>query len=171
MRQEKQLLLDSITGAIENASAFILASYQGFDANKTANFRGDLVKNGAEWVVVKKKVFLKAAENCGIQIESKLLQGHVALAVMGEDYVDATKTLYTFSQDNEGLVQILAGHFEGKVVSAGEVEQISKLPTKDEMRAQLLSVLQAPMADTLSVIQSLLTSVMHCLENKSQKES
>jgi large subunit ribosomal protein L10 len=52
--------------------------------------------------------------------------------------------------------------------SASDVEQISKLPGKDEMRSQFLGTLEAPLAQTLSVLEALLTSVMYCLENKSQ---
>ena len=45
-----------------------------------------------------------------------------------------------------------------------------KLPAKDEMRAQLLGLFEAPMSQTLSTMESLLTSVMHCLENKKDKD-
>ena len=51
--------------------------------------------------------------------------------------------------------------------SASDVEQISKLPSKEEMRAQFLGTLEAPLSQTLGVIEALLTTVMHCLENKS----
>ena len=45
---------------------------------------------------------------------------------------------------------------------------MSKLPSKDEMRAQFLGTLEAPMAQTLAVMDALLTSVVHCLNNKVQ---
>ena len=171
MRKEKQLLLDSISDAIKNSTSFVVTSYNKLDANRTADFRSDLIEAGGEFVAVKKRVFVKAAQEAGIEIEPSDLNGHIGLAFMGEDYVDATKKLYNFHEDNEDLMQILSGHFDGKVISAKEVEQISKLPSKDEMRAQFLSVLSAPMADTVGVMHSLLTSVMHCLENKAQEES
>lgn len=170
MRQEKQLLLDSISDAIQNSSAFVLTSYEKIDANMTADFRSDFVKSGGELLAVKKRVFLKAAASCGVDIDPTKLNGHIALAIMGEDYVDTTKKLFDFCDSNKELMQVLAGHFDGKIVSAQDVEQISKLPSKDEMRAQLLSLFEAPMADTVSVMHSLLTSVMHCLENKSQQD-
>ncbi|MDN3504624.1 MAG: 50S ribosomal protein L10 [Rhabdochlamydiaceae bacterium] len=171
MRQEKQFLLDSITDAINNSKAFVITSYEKIDANATADFRSELVAAGGEFIAVKKRVFLKAVQKCGIEVETNNLDGHIALTVMGDNVVDATKKLYAFKKEKSELFKVLGGHFDGKVVTAEEVELISKLPTQDEMRAQLLSLFEAPMAETVSVMHALLTSVMHCLENKAQESA
>ena len=55
-------------------------------------------------------------------------------------------------------------------IQASDVERLSKLPSKDEMRAQFLSVLEAPMSQTLAVMEALLTSVPYCLDNKCKQE-
>ena len=73
------------------------------------------------------------------------------------------------NSENEKVLEVLAGRYEGSMCSAEDVEQISKLPSRDEMRAQLLSAFEAPLAQVLAVTEALLTSVMHCLENKSQQ--
>ena len=56
-------------------------------------------------------------------------------------------------------------------IYAADVEKLSKLPGKDEMRAQLLATFEAPMAQTVAVMQSALCCVLYCLENKAKKES
>lgn len=170
MRQEKQLLLDAIKDAIGNSQAFVLSSYEKIDANMTADFRADLRSVGGEHIAVKKRVFLKAAESCGIEFDANQLDGHITVSLLGDNIVDSAKKLYAFQEGHEEQFKILAGHYEGKIVTAKEIEQISKLPSQNVMRAQLLSVFEAPLANTLSVMQALLTSVMHCLENKAQKE-
>ena len=63
------------------------------------------------------------------------------------------------------LVDVLKDSF----IMLTDVESLSKLPGKDEMRAQLLAYLEAPMAQTLAVMDALLTSVVYCLENKSKQ--
>ena len=169
MRKEKQLLLDAISDEIKASSAFVVTSYEQIDANATAAFRSELVEAGGRFVGVKKRVFVKAAEECGIKIEDQL-DGHIGLAFMGDNVVDATKKIYEFHKSNDEVFKILGGHFDGQMVSPKDVEQISKLPSRDEMRAQILGLLEAPMSQMLAVVEALLTAVPHCLENKAQKE-
>lgn len=171
MRQEKQFLLDSIADAIKDSAAFVVTSYEKIDANATAKFRTNLFKLGAKFMGVKKRVFVKAANECGISLDEGTLNGHIGLAFFSDNLIDATKMVFEFREQNEEFFKILGGHFDGRIVSSKDVEQISKLPSKDEMRAQLLSVLQMPMAEVLGVVSALLTAVPCCLDNKAQKEN
>jgi large subunit ribosomal protein L10 len=171
MREEKQLLLDEIKDKIDQSTALVLTKYQKFDPNLASSFRMSIAKSGGHFEVVRKRILIKAAAAAGIDLNLDLLQGHVGVVFASGDPISVTKEMYQFKKDNEDVLEVLAGRFEGKLCSAVDVEQISKLPSKDEMRAQFLSVLEAPMAQTLSTMEALLTSVMHCLENKMQKSS
>jgi large subunit ribosomal protein L10 len=169
MRPEKQLLLDDIKDKIAASQAVVVARYSKLEPNKVAGFRTNLAKTGGSLAVVKKRVLLKAAHAAGLTLDADLLEGHIAVIFLSDDPFSTTKIIYQFSEENEKNIEVLGGRFEGALCSAKDVEQISKLPSKDEMRAQLLSVLEAPLSQTLAVVDALLTSVMHCLENKSQQ--
>lgn len=171
MRPEKQLLLDEIKDKIAGSKAIVLASYKRLEPNAAAHFRTDLAKTGGSLEVVKKRVLIKAAEVAGVALDPALLQGHIAVVFANEDPIQTTKTIYQFSQANEEVLEVIGGKFEGALCSAADVEQISKLPGKEEMRAQFLGTLEAPLSQTLAVIDALLTSVMHCLDNKSQQNN
>ncbi|VHO03356.1 50S ribosomal protein L10 [Candidatus Rhabdochlamydia sp. T3358] len=171
MRQEKQLLLNEIKEKINGSKALVLAQYRSLEPNVSADLRANLEQTGAELEVVKKRILLKAAESAGITLNTFDMQGHIAVVFASQDPIPATKVIYKFCQDNEKNVEVVGGCFEGEICSAADVKQISQLPGKEEMQAQFLSVLEAPMAQMLSVVQSLLTSVMYCLDNKSQQEN
>lgn len=169
MRPEKQLLLDDIKDRIGASKALVVTRYSKLEPNKVAGFRDVLAKTGGSLAVVKKRVLIKAAKAAGIALEADTLEGHIAIIFLSEDPFAMTKAIYKFSDENEKILEILGGRFEGALCSASDVEQISKLPSKDEMRAQLLGTLEAPLSQTLAVVDALLTSVMHCLENKIQQ--
>lgn len=171
MRQEKQLLLNEIKEKIDVSEALVVTQYRSFDPNVSADFRACLEQTGAELKVVKKRILLKAAENSGITLSAFTMQGHIAVVFANQDPISATKVIYQFCQDNEKNVEVVGGCFEGEICSAADVKQISQLPSKKEMQAQFLSVLEAPMAQVLSVVQSLLTGVIYCLDNKNQQEN
>lgn len=171
MRPEKQLLLNEIKDKIAGSKAIVIASYKRLEPNAASMFRTNLAKTGGGLEVVKKRVLIKAAQDAGVALDPALLQGHIAVVFANEDPVQTTKAVFQFRKENEEVLEVLGGRFEGAICSAQDVEQISKLPSKDEMRAQFLGTLEAPLSQTLSVIEALLTSVMHCLENKAGQTS
>jgi large subunit ribosomal protein L10 len=169
MRPEKQLLLNEITDKIAGSKAIVIASYKRLEPNAASVFRTNLAKTGGSLEVVKKRVLIKAAQVAGVAIDPAQLQGHIAVVFANEDPIQTTKTVYQFCKENEAVLEVIGGRFEGAICSAKDVEQISKLPSKDEMRSQFLGTLEAPLSQTLSVIEAMLTSVMYCLDNKSQQ--
>lgn len=171
MRAEKQFLLDEIQDKIANAKAIVLASYKKLEPNAAAAFRSNLAKTGGSLEVVRKRILMKAAEAAGITLDKSVLQGHIAVFFADADPVQTTKSIFKFSSENEDVLKVLCGRFEGAICTAEDVEQISKLPSKDEMRAQLLSVFEAPMSQTLAVFEALLTSVIYCIDNKCEQSN
>lgn len=171
MRPEKQLLLDEIKDQIDSATMMVMLSYSKMDPNLAAKLRLSLHEIGGNLEVVRKRILLKAVEAAGFSVDLDTLTGHVGVVFTDKDPVQVTKTIYQFAKENEEVLQVLAGRFEGKLVSATDVKQIADLPSKDEMRAQLLGTFEAPLAQTLAVMEALLASVPHCLENFSTKNS
>jgi len=169
MRQEKTLLLDEIREKINNSQAIVLTCYKNLNPNKAADFRMKVAKSGGTFEVVKKRMLIKAAEKSGFTIDRKDLQGHIGVVFAESDPVQTTKVVYDFRKENEEQMEVLGGRFDGKLCTASDVELISKLPSQSEMRAQLLGTLEAPMSQTLAVVEALLCSVIHCLENKAKE--
>lgn len=169
MRAEKQFLFDEIQDQIESYQNFIISDCQGQLANETAEFRSRLKELGGEMEVVRKRILAKVLAEKGVEIQASDLPGHICLVYTGKDAASVAKCL--LDAQKAGLKSdVLSGYFEGKVLSKDQVEVIATLPPKDEMRAQLLATFTAPMSQTLSVMNSLLTSVPHCLENKAKEQ-
>lgn len=171
MNQDKQLLLDEVQDYIKKGDTFLIMRYKGLTANKANQFRGDLFKKGGTVEVVRKRLLVKAAHALGIDLDLNTLQGHIGLVFAGKDPLETAKFVFKFGEDNEKVVEVIGGRFEGQLYNATQMETLSKLPSRDEMRAQLLSVLQAPMSQTLGVMDAVLSSVVYCLDNKSKQGS
>jgi large subunit ribosomal protein L10 len=171
MRQEKQFLLDEVREQIDKLGSFVIMSYVGLSANAANAFRRTIAKAGGTVEVVRKRVLLKAAKEAGVQLELAMLPGHIGLVFTGKDHFETTKMIFKYTEESGTPVKIVGARFEGQLYNGEDVEALSKLPSKDEMRAQLLGTLEAPMAQTLAVIEALLTSVVYCLDNKSKEES
>lgn len=170
MRAEKQLLLDEIKEKIEGSKSFVALSYQNFTAAKARAFRDTIAEIGGDFEVVRKRVFIKAAESVGMQINAKTLTGHVGVVFAKSEATQIIKGAVKFGEDNEKAIALLGGYIDGALCSAEDVEAIAKLPGIQEMRAQLLATFEAPMAQTAQVLQAVLTSVLYCAEERSKQE-
>lgn len=170
MSAEKQALLDEVKDKIDLEEGFILASYDKLSANAIAGMRESLTKAGGDMFVVKKRIFAKAASEKDVAYSLEELEGHVLLAMAKGNFPAVAKEIFKVKKDTKAL-NILGGYFDEKKCNPQEVEQISNLPSLDEMRAQIIGLLEAPMSQTLATVEALLSSVMHCMENKNSKET
>jgi len=172
MRPEKSLLLHEIKEKIDNSQSLVIAMYQKMDPNLSSDFRMNLAKTGGSFEIVKKRMLIKAAEKAGFSLDRENLRGHIGVIFANTDPVETTKYVYDFHKGNKDNFVVLGGRFEGKTCSDKDLEIISQLPSRDGMRSQFLGLLEAPMSQTLAVIEALLCSVPYCLENKagSQEE-
>lgn len=169
MRSEKQLLFHEIKDDVTSSKGIIVTNYKQIEPNQSWEFRQSLNNVGASLEVVKKRIFVKVAQDCGIDVTHDQLDGHIALILSGKDTIETTKTIFDFSKKNNELFGVLFGFFDERLYSPSEMKTLSTLPSQQEIRAQLLGLFEAPAQQTLGVIHSLLTSVIHCLENKAEK--
>lgn len=169
MKKEKQYLLDEVKEQLKQSCSYIVAQYSALDANQANEFRRELAKSGGRLEVIKKRVFIKAAQEMGVTFAEETLPGHIGIIVTQTDPLEVTKAVLKYSNDHDKNITLLGGFVEGSALGAQDIARLATLPSKAEMRAQLLGTLEAPMSDMLSVVQSLLTSVMHCMDNHSSK--
>lgn len=170
MRPEKDLLKQEVKGKFDRQGSFVIMQYAGLSANAANDFRREIGKFGGEVEMMRKRILLKAAEDSGIKLDPTTLEGHIGLVFLGKDPIETTKAVFKFSQDREQVIKVRGGQFGGRLYGGEDVEKLSKLPSQNEMRAQFLSVLEAPMAQTLAVMDALLSSVVYCLDNKSKQD-
>lgn len=166
MRHEKKYLCEEITDQITQHQSFVIMRYEKLTANAANEFRTGIINCGGNVEMMRKRILIKAAQAAGLTFDVDQLPGHIGLVFAGNDPIEMTKFVFKFSQDNNNTIEVIGGRFEGQLYSGPDVEMLSKLPSKDVMRSQLLAVLEAPMSHTLAVMEALLTSVVYCLDNK-----
>lgn len=166
VRPEKAAMAVEISERVENAPYMIIADYTGMDMPTTTAFKDSLRENGAAFSVVKNRMLARAVEG-DLQ---KLLQGQSAMICGDGDVVEVAKVIQSFTKENAKPV-IRGGVVEGKSISADEVNQLAKLPTKEVLQAMLLGTLQAPKAQLVGVMNNKVSSLVYVLDAvRSKKE-
>lgn len=169
MRKEKQLLLNEIKEKIDGSTAMIITRYEKLTPNTSWQLRDLLAKSGGHYEVVRKQVFMKAAEKSGIAIDETMLEGHVGVVFINQpDAMPSTKIIYKFSEENGKILGVICGQIEGKIVPGAELEMLSKLPGIDEMRATLLGLFTSPMSQMLAVLEAVMAEPLSMISQKSE---
>jgi large subunit ribosomal protein L10 len=167
MRAEKQLMMEEIKQMIDSSTAMIITRYDRLPPNMSWELRDSLAKSSGQFEVVRKRVFLKAAEKSGVKLDESLLKGHIGVVFVRQpDAMPSAKVVIKFSEDNANILEVVCGQIEGKIYPGAEVEALSKLPGINEMRAQFIALLVSPMSLMLSVLDAVMAEPLSVMEQK-----
>ncbi len=164
----KARTIDELTEQLTNAKLVVLTDYRGLRVADLQDLRTNLRKSGGEIRVAKNTLTRIAAENAGITGLDTYLDGPLALGIANDDIVAFAKTLSDFARTSR-ILTIRAGVLDKSVIDANQVEAISTLPSKEQLQAKLLGLLQSPMARTLSVLSGPSRSVAYLLQARADQ--
>ncbi len=100
---------------------------------------------------------------------SALFSGPTAIVTGRGDVAEVAKALVAFVKQNDKAA-IKGASFEAALLSAEEVEELSKLPSKDAMRGMLLGTLQAPATSLVRVLNAPLLDMLYALKAYEEKK-
>ena len=132
------------------AKSAVLVNYEGTTVNDQVELRSALTKAGGE-LFVTKNTLIDRAIGKGKWTDS--LQGMNAVIFSYQDAVAAIKELFKFHENKEKLV-IKQGLMDDKILTPEEIEDLSKLPSKQELLATLIMRLKGPMFGLVNVLKA-----------------
>lgn len=141
-RQEKEDIVAKLTDEIKESPACVFADFKGLSANDMVGLKKKLRESGSTFQVIKKKLLAIALKNNGIEIDTKTMDGQIAVSVSSDEVISA-KIIHETAKENENI-KIVAGVLGEKLMTLEETQALAQLPTTDELRAKLVGQLQAP---------------------------
>ncbi len=168
MRPEKAYLVKEASYYLSRSEYVFLADYQGINAEETTELRKKLAERGAEFHVVKNSSLRLAAKEQDLPDISEHLSGHTAIVVGGEDASGVAKALGLYYKDND-KVTVKGGALGDRLLTAGEIKTLAKLPGLEVLRAQLLSLLNTSASQFVGVLGAPARGLVTVLKAKSEK--
>lgn len=163
----KAKAVEGLQGELERSTAIIVTEYRGLTVAELQDLRRKLRPKGVEYHVVKNSLFSRAAEGSGRAELRSLLNGPTAVALGTTDEVDVAKGFIDETKTFKAL-KIVGGFLGGRVMSADDVQALSRLPSKVQLQATLVGSLTAPLAQTVAVLQAPLAQLVRILNAKTQ---
>ncbi|NCN83197.1 MAG: 50S ribosomal protein L10 [Candidatus Pacebacteria bacterium] len=150
---------------LSQAKSFAIVEYSGTTGNDQVELRRVLAEAGAEFRVAKNTLMRQVA---GRDEMNASFEGQNAFVFSYEDEIGGLKALFSFHQEKDKLV-IKQGLMGDKVLSAEDLESLSKLPSKNQLIATLISRIQGPVYGLVNVLTASQRDLVYALKAVADK--
>lgn len=157
------------TGLKESYSVFIL-NYSKVSGPDLSTLRQSLRNTNASLFVVKNTVARRALKDSGLEPLVKAIEGPCGLIFARNEPVDVSRILCDFTKTHEQL-KLQGGSLKDRIINKADIEALAKLPSKEILRAQVVSSLNSPISKLVCVLNQTLKKFVYCLDQIKQKKS
>jgi large subunit ribosomal protein L10 len=171
-REDKSRVVAELTERLRTADTLFVADYRGLTMPQIDDLRGKLLEHGARFTVVKNTLTRRAAQDAGVDALLTLLEGPSAIAFIEADgdMVAVAKALAASARDTRVLA-IRGGILAGREISAGDVEELAKLPPLEILRGQVLGAVIAPLTQLIGLVNAPLQNLYGLIEARIEQLS
>lgn len=145
-RTDKESFVEDFRERIQESPAVFLTDFSGLDVKSMTVLREELKKNGAEYLVVKNRLVLRAIQESDLPDLSDWLTGPTGVVLGHSGPVEAAKTVSDFAKSHDNRPAFKVGVLENAVLDEDQIQRLAKLPPKDQLLAMLAGALEAPMS-------------------------
>jgi large subunit ribosomal protein L10 len=168
-RQQKEEILAELKDKFKRAQSVTFGQYAGMSVKDVSAMRREMRKADVEFKVAKKTLMKLAAKDQGIDLPDEIMEGTVAAVFSYGDPVSGPKILSTTAKKVEAL-KMLGGMMEGKVMTLQDMKTLAGLPSKLELIAKFMSMLNAPLQNFHGAISAPTTSFARALKAYADKQ-
>ena len=171
-RDKKQQVIEEVESLLASAKLTVAARYAGTSVEAIQSLRHQARDGGTKVKVVKNRLFKKALQNNDAlkNIDASAFSGQLIYAFNADDELAPAQSLAAFAR-NQPQIEFVAGlTADGQILSAEDLKTLAALPTKDQLRAQAVSVIAAPVSGIVNVLAGNVRGVLNVLKARAEQQ-
>ena len=151
------------------ASIVIATDFSGLSVNQMTELRHRLREQGVEYKVVKNRIAALAADQSGVSVFRGILEGATGVVLGYGEPVTAAKIVDEYVKQTRSEMKIRKGVMDGALLTEAQVSAIAALPPKDQLLANLLGQLNAPITGLVNVMSGTVRGLAIVLQRRAEQ--
>ena len=171
--EQKQQIVAEVNEVAASALSAVVADYRGLTVAEMTDMRAKARESGVYLRVVRNTLAKRAVEGTDYACLDETFIGPSLLAFSQEDPGSAARLLKDYAKEIDAL-EVKALAIGGEMLGADQIDRVAKLPTLNEARAMLMSVMLAPitkLARTMNEVPGKLTRTVAAVRDQKQAEA
>ncbi len=171
-REAKEAVVTQLSSELSDFKLAVLTDYRGLTVAEIKELRRALAAEGISYRVTKNTLLrLATANNPELKnIDPTTFTGPMALAIGAGDEVAPARIIFQYARDHEAL-EITGGITpDGRVLSAAEIKALALLPSREQLLAQVVGTIAAPLTSFAGVLGANVRSIVNVLDAISKLE-
>lgn len=150
---DKKAVVAEVSAQIKKAQTLVIAEYRGIEVADLTLLRKNAREKNVYLHVVKNTLVRRAVEGTAFADLAPQMVGPLIYSV-SEDAVAAAKVINDFAKNNDKII-IKAGCYAGNLLDVEGVKALASIPSREELLAKLLGVMQAPVSGFAGALAAL----------------
>lgn len=168
-KEEKALIIEELREFFTGCKVGILTDYRGLNTADLTALRRQLGGSGIKFRVVKNTLARFAAERAGIAGLAGAFEGPVAIAFGYGDITHPAKVLLDYIRSSKSILSVKGGFLADRVLTPGDVESLSTLPSREVLLAKVLGGMQGPIIALLNCLNAPIRGIIFGLQARIQQ--
>ena len=169
-REKKEQIVSESVDQLADSRAVLFTDYRGLSVAQMNQLRSNLREKDGRYQVIKNTLLRLALQGADLPIPEEFLTGPVAITYCFGEVPAVAKALYDFADETK-ILTVKGALLGNQVLDAKAVKDVADLPPREILLAQLLGVVQGPMANLASVLAAPLRDLVSVLQARSEQSA
>ncbi len=170
LKKDKITLVDGLRDELKDVKCFYMFQFSGISVAEDNALRMKIRETGSTYRVVKNRLLAKATEGTALEPLATGLKHTTVVAYSNEDPVELAKVLADFGKGREAY-SFKGGILEDQVLTENEFKEVATLPSKEELIAKMLYLLQYPIQGLVTALEGIYRQLPVVLKQVADKEN
>jgi large subunit ribosomal protein L10 len=169
-KEQKSAVVSEVKDLLNSSKLTVVASYKGLTVKQLQELRKSAKTTDTVVKVVKNRLVKQSINEVEHlkNVDTSALNQQLLYAFNSVDEVAPAQSLNTFAKKNPSLEFVGAITNDGNFIDAKDVKALANLPSKDQLRGQLVGTIAAPLTSFVRVIQGGQRGVLYALKARAE---
>ncbi len=165
-KDQKKSVVSDVEALLNDTKMTVVAKYQGLDVKMLQQLRKNAKENGTTVKIIKNRLFNQAIKKNDKlkKVDTGFIEGMLLYGFNNQDEIGAAQVINRFSKTNQALTFVGAINESGEFIDADTLKTMANLPSKNELLAGVIIILNSPISKVNNIITGGLSNILKSLE-------